>query len=72
MEYLLTMTFLTSTGTKTTLTLNNVKSTITSEEASTLMDKIIEKNIFLTKAGALVGKAYAQVTERKITKYDYN
>ena len=72
MEYLLTMTFLTSTGTKTTLTLNNVKSTITSEEASTLMDKIIEKNIFLTKAGALVGKASAQVTERKITKYDYN
>lgn len=71
MEYLLTMTFLTSTGTKTTLTLNNVKSSITSEEAGNLMDKIIEKNIFLTKAGALVGKSSAQVTERKITKYDF-
>ena len=65
------MTFLTSTGTKSSINLNGIKPDMTSEQAAALMDKIIEKNIFLTKAGALVGKYDAQVTERKVTKFDY-
>lgn len=34
------------------------------------MDTIITKNIFISNSGALVGKADAKFTERKVTKYD--
>jgi hypothetical protein len=34
------------------------------------MDTIIAKNIFFTSSGALINKAGAQLTERKITKYE--
>ena len=70
MEYILSMTFLTSTGAKSSMTVSGVKSDITKEAISGLMDTIIEKNIFNTKSGDLTGKSGANVTERKITKYD--
>ena len=70
MEYILSMAFLTSTGAKSTMTVSGVKSTITKEEISALMDTIIEKNIFQTKSGTLASKSGANVTERKITKYE--
>jgi len=70
MEYILSMTFLTETGVKSTLSVNGIKSTITDVEVSTLMDTIIAKNIFLPAAGALTSKSGAQLTERKITKYE--
>lgn len=70
MEYVLTMNFLTERGTKSTISISGVKPTITKDQINTLMAAIIQKNIFLTKAGALVSKDSAQVTERKITKYD--
>lgn len=70
MEYILSMTFLTSTGAKSSMTVSGVKSTITKEEISALMDTIIEKNIFQTKSGTLASKSGANVTERKITKYE--
>ena len=70
MEYILSMTFLTSTGAKSTMTVSGVKSTITKEEISALMDTIIEKNIFQTKSDILPSKSSANVTERKITKYE--
>lgn len=70
MEYILTMTFITSTGAKSSMTVSGVKEDITKEQISGLMDKIIEKNIFETKSGALVSKSGANVTERKITKYE--
>ena len=70
MEYILSMTFLTSTGAKSTMTVSGVKTDITKEEISTLMDAIIENNIFRTKSGDIAGKSGANVTERKIVKYD--
>ncbi|AWK52795.1 DUF2922 domain-containing protein [Clostridium beijerinckii] len=70
MEYVLSMTFLTEYGEKSTLSINGVKSTITQVEANALMDTIIAKNIFLPAAGALVSKSTAQLTERKVTKYE--
>ena len=70
MEYILSMTFLTSTGAKSSMTVSGVKSTITKEEISALMDTIIEKNIFQTKSGTLASKSGANVTERKVTKYE--
>ncbi|WP_077867410.1 DUF2922 domain-containing protein [Clostridium saccharobutylicum] len=42
------MTFLTSAGLKTTLSVSGVKSTLTKDEVNTLMDTIIDKNIFET------------------------
>ena len=69
MEYILTLTFMTEVGVKSSLTINDVKSSVTSEEANALMDKIIENNIFNTKNGAFVSKVEATLTERKITKY---
>ena len=70
MEYVLTMNFITSTGSKSSMTISGVKSDLTKEQISSLMDKIIEKNIFHTKSGTFSSKSGANVTERKITKYD--
>ena len=70
MEYVLSMTFITENGLKSTLSISGVKSTIAQADANTLMDIIIEKNIFLTASGALSRKESAQLTERKITKYE--
>jgi len=70
MEYTLSMTFLTALGVKSTLSISGVKSTITSAESNALMDTIIAKDIFLTTTGALAKKEGAQLTERKVTKYD--
>ncbi len=70
MEYTLAMTFLTSAGEKSTLSVSGVKTTLTKDEVNTLMDTIISKNVFKTKAGDLVKKSGAQVTQRQVTKYD--
>ena len=70
MEYILTMTFITSTNAKSSMTVSGVKEDITKEQISGLMDKIIEKNIFETKSGSLASKNGANVTERKVTKYE--
>ena len=70
MEYVLSMTFLTELGIKSTLSINGVKPTITQVQANALMDTIIAKNVFLTASGALSKKESAQLTERKITKYE--
>ena len=48
MEYTLSMTFTTSNVDKSTISLEGVKENLTQAEASTLMDAIIEKDIFLT------------------------
>ena len=69
MEYILTLTFMTEAGVKSSLTITDVKSSVTSEAANDLMDTIIENNIFNTKNGAFVSKVEAKLTERKITKY---
>ena len=69
MEYILTLTFMTEAGVKSSLTITDVKSSVTSEAANELMDTIIENNIFNTKNGAFVSKVDAKLTERKITKY---
>ncbi len=71
MEYILTLTFMTETGNKSSLTITDVKETVTSDEADALMDSIISNNVFNTKNGAFVSKVEAKLTERKITTYDF-
>jgi len=70
MEYTLAMTFLTSAGEKSTLSVSGVKTTIAKDEVNTLMDTITSKNIFKNKASDLVKKSGAQVTQRQVTKYE--
>lgn len=70
MEFTLSMTFLTSTGEKTTMSVSNVKENITQDEEVTLMDAIIANDIFQTSKGNFVAKSAAQVTERKVTKFE--
>ncbi|GEQ21770.1 MULTISPECIES: DUF2922 domain-containing protein [Clostridium] len=69
MEYTLSMTFLTESGEKSTLSVSGVRSDITQAEANTLMDAIIAKNIFQTDSGDLVKKSSAQLTQKQVTKY---
>ena len=70
MEYSLTMTFLTASGEKSTLSVSGVKPTLTKTEVNALMDTVIAKNIFLTNSGDLVKKSGAQLTQREVTKFE--
>ena len=70
MEFTLSMTFLTSTGEKATLSVSDVKENLTQEEAVALMDTIIANDIFETSKGSFVAKSAAQVTERAVTKFE--
>ena len=64
MEHVLAMTFVTEHGSKTTISINGVKPTLTQADANALMDIIIAKNIFLVNSGAFVKKDSAKVTEQ--------
>ncbi|OOM07228.1 DUF2922 domain-containing protein [Clostridium saccharobutylicum] len=70
MEYTLAITFLTSAGLKTTLSVSGVKSALTKDEVNALMDTVINKNIFETNSGDLVKKSDSQLTQRQVTKFD--
>ncbi|MBL4930371.1 MULTISPECIES: DUF2922 domain-containing protein [Clostridium] len=70
MEYVLSMTFVTSGGDKASFSITGVKESITEAEVSALMDTIIAKDIFITKSGSYVSKYGAQLTEKQVTKFD--
>ena len=70
MEYILAMTFITDGGLKSNFSINGVKPDLTPTEVNSLMDTIIQKNIFFAASGALIKKSGAQITERNITKID--
>jgi len=70
MEYILSMLFTTESGKTSTFSINGVKPDLSQAEVLSLMNLIIEKNVFLMDTGALVGRNTAKITERKITKFD--
>lgn len=70
MEYILSMTFLTEGGIKSTISINGVKSTITKDQVNALMDTIVTKNIFVVNSGAFIKKDSSKLTERKVTSYE--
>ena len=70
MDHTLSMTFLTDTGVKSTLSISDVRDNITKEEVNSLMDLILNKNIFQTKAGHFTRKESAQLTAKTVTKFD--
>ena len=69
MDYTLLMTFVNTSGDKVSISIAGVKPGITQTEASTLMDTIIAKDIFLSNGGSLTAKYAAQLTERAVTKF---
>lgn len=71
MEYSLTLNFGTSEGQKAAIRISDVKSEISQEQISALMDTIIEKDIFITSKGSLVSKASAQLVGKNTEKYDF-
>lgn len=70
MGYILSMTFNTDGGKTTSLSITGVKSDITESQVLSLMDLIIEKNIFEVNSLALVSKNSAKLTQRVVTKYE--
>lgn len=60
----LQMRFITQTGSRVTLSLDNPKDTLSDSEVIPMMDLIIAKNIFTSKGGDLVAKDTAQIIER--------
>ena len=70
MEYSLQMVFITEIGEKSSLTISEVRPDLTNEDVVTLMDAIIENNIFSTNKGDLVSKYSAQVVQRDVTKLE--
>ena len=70
MEYTLSMTFLTETDEKYSLSISGVKENITEENVSALMDIILANDIFISKKGAIVSKHGAKLTERQVTTYE--
>ncbi|MGL4106748.1 DUF2922 domain-containing protein [Clostridium sp. LP20] len=70
MEYILTMTFLCASGDKSTISVDGVTSTLSNVEVRSLMDTIIEKNIFITKNGSFIEKFSANITQRQTTNLE--
>lgn len=57
----LVMTFLTSGGQKATVRIRDVKDSLDPSDVSTVMDNIIDNNIFFTSSGELKFKDSAEV-----------
>lgn len=70
MEQILLMSFTTEKGAKNNISITGVKPDLTQAQINKLMDTIIQKNIFLSSTGALVGKAGANITQRSVTKIE--
>lgn len=71
MDLLLTMTFLTEIGEKSSVSVSDVKDTITESEVLNLMDLILTNDVFQSKKGNLSSKASAQLVQRDVTKFDF-
>jgi hypothetical protein len=63
----LVMTFLSSEGSRLSITIPSVKDTITEVEVAAAMDVVVAANIFSSSGGDLVAKHSAQITERNVT-----
>ena len=70
MTRVLTMTFLTEEGKKTSRRVSNVKENLTDQEVKTAMETIIAKNIFTSKSGDLKSIDSAHVEESSTTEIE--
>ena len=70
MEYVLLMTFITESGLKSNISVSGIKPDLSQAQVNSLMDTIIQKDVFLPSAGALVKKSGAQITQKAVTKIE--
>lgn len=70
MEYVLAMTFLTENGLKSNFSVSGIKPDLTSAQVNSLMDTIIQNNVFTTNSGALIKKSGASISEKNVKKID--
>ncbi len=70
MEYNLSLIFLNTIGSKSSLTITDVKQDITADEVKALMNLIVEKDFFLTSKGSFVKPYSAQLVQREVTKFE--
>ncbi|NFE75332.1 DUF2922 domain-containing protein [Clostridium botulinum] len=70
MEYNLSLIFLNTIGSKSSLTITDVKQDITADEVKALMNLIVEKDFFLTGKGSFVKPYSAQLVQREVTKFE--
>ncbi|EES50358.1 DUF2922 domain-containing protein [Clostridium botulinum] len=70
MEYNLSLIFLNTIGSKSSLTITDVKQDITADEVKALMNLIVEKDFFLTGKGSFVKPDSAQLVQREVKKFE--
>lgn len=64
----LNMVFINDSNKKVSISLDGVRDDVTKEQASTLMDTIILKNIFITSGGELKSKDSAEVVAKDVVE----
>ncbi|HBJ1646267.1 TPA: DUF2922 domain-containing protein [Clostridium botulinum] len=70
MEYNLSLIFLNTIGSKSSLTITDVKQDITADEVKALMNLIVEKDFFLTGKGSFTKPYSAQLVQREVKKFE--
>ena len=68
-ENSLALTFVCENTKKNTISITGVKTDLTDEQVQTLMDTIVEKNIFATRNGGFVSKDSAKLIKKETTEY---
>ena len=66
----LVMTFLNSSGSRSSITLTAVRDNVTEAEVASAMDAVIATNVFESSGGDLVARQAAEITERNVTPLD--
>ncbi|WP_294352670.1 DUF2922 domain-containing protein [uncultured Clostridium sp.] len=67
MQYKLTLAFKCTNGNINKIEIEGIRPTLTKARMISLMDTIIEKNIFLTKDGEFIGRSSASITSENET-----
>ncbi|GAB6181741.1 DUF2922 domain-containing protein [Desulfotomaculum defluvii] len=70
MDGTLELVFVNQAGSKVTLRVSNCREDLTVEDVKTVMQSIIDKNIFTSTGGDLVGYAGARVVTRSVTELE--
>lgn len=70
MQYSLSLTFITQNGSKSNITIADVKSDLSNEDVTALVKKILELNIFTSKNGPLISFHSAMLTEKNSKDFD--
>jgi len=68
MSNVLSISFITSNGSKASLSIADVRENITKEEIESLMNLIIEKGYFETKNGSLIAINAAKIVKKEESK----